>query len=202
MAISVSRPPRAAADPGCLLTVGASKTDSRPLRRRRVAEVAIRQTRSDFRLVSCDANGRPDEPVDELPRPIAEACKACSDLYERISYMPPWVSYIAFNSSYAVGGGAFVGPPVDDRVEIAYFTLPEHEGQGFATLTAHGLVAIARENRPGVEIFAKSAPGTNASTAILTKLGFRMIGTTIDDDIGEAWAWLLERRPPEPPRSG
>ena len=89
-----------------------------------------------------------------------------------------------------VGGGAFVGPPVEDRVEIAYFTLPEHEGHGFATLTAQGLITIAQGAHPKIEIFAKTAPEANASAAILTKLGFTMIGTTSDHEIGEAWAWL------------
>jgi ribosomal-protein-alanine N-acetyltransferase len=145
----------------------------------------------DFRLIACDADGRPDEPVAELPSAIAEACKGCSDLYKRLGYRPPWVSYIALYSDAAVGSGAFVGPPVEGRVEIAYFTLPEHEGNGFATLTAQGLIAIAQECQPKVEIFAKTTPEANASTAILTKLGFEFVGTTIDHEIGEAWAWLL-----------
>ena len=105
--------------------------------------------------------------------------------------MPPWVSYIAIDSKSAVGGGAFVAPPDRDRVEIAYYTLPEHEGRGFATLTAQGLITIARQSQPYLQIYAKTAPETNASTAILTKLGFKMVGTTTDDEIGEAWAWLL-----------
>jgi RimJ/RimL family protein N-acetyltransferase len=140
----------------------------------------------------CNADGRPDEPIDALPAPIADACVASSDLYKRIGYVPPWVSYVALNSVYAVGGGAFVGPPAGNRVEIAYFTLPEHSARGFGTLTARRLVAIARETLPTVEIFAKTLPEANASTAILSKLGFRMVGSTTDDDVGEAWAWLFE----------
>jgi len=152
------------------------------------------KTDPSFRLVACDANGRPDELIAELPSPIAEACKGCSDLYKRLGYMPPWVSYIALYSDFPVGSGAFVGPPVGNRVEIAYFTVPEHERRGFATLTAQGLVAIARECQPNVEIFAKTAPESNASTAILKNIGFELIGTTIDHEIGEAWAWLLAPR--------
>jgi RimJ/RimL family protein N-acetyltransferase len=150
-----------------------------------------RHASSGFRLVACDPDGRPDEAAVELPGAILQACAASADLYRRLAYVRPWVSYIAFDSESAVGGGAFVGPPVENRVEIAYFTLPEHEGQGFATHTAQRLVAIARESRPAIEIFAKTEPETNASTAILTRLGFRMVGTTTDHEIGEAWAWLL-----------
>jgi len=148
-------------------------------------------TDPNFRLVACDADGRPDDAIGELPGPIAEACKGCSDLYKRLGYVPPWVSYIALYSDSPVGSGAFVGPPVGERVEIAYFTVPEHAGRGLATLTAKGLIAIARECQPKVEIFAKTAPVSNASTAILTKIGFELVGTTIDHEIGEAWAWLL-----------
>ena len=106
------------------------------------------QTNLDFRLVSCDPDGRPDEPIDELPHPIAVACKACSDLYKRTAYARPWVSYIALSSGSPVGGGAFVGPPVGGRVEIAYFTLPEHSGHGFATLTAQGTCEIQTNSPP------------------------------------------------------
>jgi ribosomal-protein-alanine N-acetyltransferase len=161
------------------------------LERTTMRQTNYRQARFSFRLVGCDPDGRPDEPVGELPGAIVEACAASADLYRRLAYVRPWVSYIALDSKSAVGGGAFVGPPVDNRVEIAYFTLPEHEGQGFAKLTAQRLVAIARESRPAIEIFAKTEPETNASTAILTSLGFRMVGTTTDHEIGEAWAWLL-----------
>jgi [ribosomal protein S5]-alanine N-acetyltransferase len=150
-----------------------------------------RSATPDFRLVGCDPDGRPDEPVGDLPHPIAEACRACSDLYKRVGYERPWVSYIALVAGSPVGGGAFVAPPVGNRVEVAYFTLPEHAGSGFATLTLKSLIAIARNRQPAVEIYAKTAPEANASTAVLAKLGFNMAGTTTDDEIGEAWAWLL-----------
>jgi RimJ/RimL family protein N-acetyltransferase len=153
--------------------------------------MSIEQARDDFRLVICGIDGRPTGLPADLPEALIETCDATAELYRRTGFTPPWVSYIALRGSLVIGGGAFVGPPFDNRVEIAYFTLAEFEGQGCATLTATQLVKLARDNRPGVEIFAKTLPHMNASTSILSRLGFKKIGNTIDDDVGEAWAWLL-----------
>jgi [ribosomal protein S5]-alanine N-acetyltransferase len=88
-----------------------------------------------------------------------------------------------------VGGGAFVGPPRDGRVEIAYFTAPELEGRGYATCTAANLCTIARGARSDIVITAFTLPETNASTAILTKLGLKYFGKAVDPDAGEVWEW-------------
>lgn len=144
-----------------------------------------------FRLVRCDPLGHPIEPIGQLGSAIEESCRACADLYSRIGYEAPWVSYISVANGAPVGGGAFVGAPKEGRVEIAYFTLPEFEGSGYATATARGLFAIARSARPDVLVFAKTLPEENASTKILQRVGFRHVGDTSDDDIGVAWLWEL-----------
>ena len=46
-------------------------------------------------------------------------------------------------------GGAFVGAPQDNCVEIAYFMLKEKEGRGYATNTVAGLIDIARRSARG-----------------------------------------------------
>lgn len=149
------------------------------------------QLEADFRLVACDRAGRPCSPLATMPGPIIDACAATAELYERLGFHPPWIGYVALADRVAVGGGAFVGPPGNGRVEIAYFILDEHQGKGFATRTARELVTIARAAEPEIEVFAKTAPEPNASTAVLSRLGFEMIGTTTDDEVGNAWAWLL-----------
>jgi RimJ/RimL family protein N-acetyltransferase len=88
-----------------------------------------------------------------------------------------------------VGGGAFVGPPRDGVVEIAYYTLAAHQGRGHATATAAALCAIARAAQPGIVLEAFTLPERNASTAILARLGFRQVGTAQDPDAGTVWAW-------------
>jgi RimJ/RimL family protein N-acetyltransferase len=145
-----------------------------------------------FCLVACGRDGRPARRLDRLPTVILETCEATATFYERVGFHPPWIGYIALDGDVSVGGGAFVGPPDGDRVEIAYFTLPECQSQGYATRIAASLVSIARGARPGIQIYAKTAPEQGASSSILTRLGFRQIGIAVDDEIGEAWAWLLE----------
>jgi RimJ/RimL family protein N-acetyltransferase len=144
-----------------------------------------------FRLVEIGPDGHPSERLGALPSAIREACRATANLYRRNGFHPPWVGYLALDGPAAVGGGAFVGPPREAAVEIAYFTLPEHQGRGHATRTAAALIGIARGAAPTVGVCAKTAPRHGPSTAILARLGFRRIGVAVDHEIGEAWAWRL-----------
>lgn len=142
-----------------------------------------------FVLVPCDAQGKPLQPVNGMSAQLLAACAQSADLYRRIGYHPPWVSYVATDSGEGVGGGAFVGAPKDGLVEIAYFTVDPLQGRGYATRTAHGLVAIARQAAPGIGIKALTLPEVNASTRILVRLGFRHVGMAHDVDAGEVWEW-------------
>jgi RimJ/RimL family protein N-acetyltransferase len=143
-----------------------------------------------FALVACAREGTIASPC-ERAREIDQACAATAAMYDRLGFDPPWIGYIAISSGTAVGGGSFVGAPADNRVEIAYFTLVDHRRTGVATQIARRLVEIARHHAPGIALYANTMPEENVSTRILTRLGFRRIGTDIDDEIGEAWAWLL-----------
>jgi ribosomal-protein-alanine N-acetyltransferase len=144
-----------------------------------------------FRLVGCGRDGAPSENLGELSRAIQENCEATAALYRRAGFMVPWIAYLSVLDGTVVGGGAFVGPPKQNRVEIAYFTLSEYQSKGMASRTANLLVRLAKEANPSIELFAKTLPELNASTTILSRLGFRQIGIVADDDIGEAWGWLL-----------
>jgi [ribosomal protein S5]-alanine N-acetyltransferase len=140
-------------------------------------------------LIRCTPDGKPVTPIGELPEELAANCAATADLYRRIGYTDPWVGYIAVASDRPVGGGAFVGAPKDGCVEIAYFTLPACQGQGYASQTAAGLVAIARAFDPAVNLKAFTLMEENASVRILRKLGFAVVGTAQDADAGEVWEW-------------
>jgi RimJ/RimL family protein N-acetyltransferase len=145
-----------------------------------------------FRLVPIGRDGHPVQHLDDdLPAAMAEICAATVEFYERVGFEPPWIGYISLCDDVPVGGGGFVGPPEGGRVEIAYHTLPEHQSRGYATRTAASLIAIARETWPEIHIYAKTLPEWGPSGALLARLGFQRIGTTIDHEIGEAWAWLL-----------
>ncbi len=144
-----------------------------------------------LRLVMCMANGQPSEPGLQLPATVQSYATACASLYERVGFVPPWVSYIVLDGDVPVGGGAFVGPATNGFVEIAYYTLPSYENQGVATFAAAGLVDIARQSETARVVTAKTLPLHNASTAILNRLGFVQSGIVIDEDVGEAWEWRL-----------
>jgi ribosomal-protein-alanine N-acetyltransferase len=147
---------------------------------------------SPFRLVACDPSGAPSEDLGELPPVIRETCAATADHYGRVGFVKPWVGYFAVQGDVIVGGGAFVAPPTEGQVEIAYFTLPEFQGRGMAQRTARELVRLARAADPSIRLFAKTLPEFNASTTILARLGFLQAGTVTDHEIGEAWAWELD----------
>jgi ribosomal-protein-alanine N-acetyltransferase len=142
-----------------------------------------------FSLVRCGADGIPLSPISDVPEAIVETYAANADLFRRVGYVLPWVSYVAVDDGRAVGGGAFVGPPRDNRVEIAYFTLGELEGLRYATRTASELVAIARNAIPGITIAAFTLRESNASTKILQRLGLRVFGDARDPDAGDVWEW-------------
>ena len=144
-----------------------------------------------FRLVPCGRDGQPAEPIGPLPQAILDINDMSAEFYSRTVYEPPWVGYLALDCATVVGTGGFAGPPEDNRVEIAYGTLPEYERRGYAGRTAQALIAIAYAALPGVEIYAKTLPEDGPSPRVLRRLGLRLIGTAIDHDIGIACAWLL-----------
>jgi RimJ/RimL family protein N-acetyltransferase len=125
----------------------------------------------------------------DVPDAIVATYAANADLYRRVGFVPPWVSYVAVEDGRAVGGGAFVGSPRGNCVEIAYFTLQEFEGRGYATRTASELVAIARNANPGITIVAFTLRESNASTKILQRLGLRLFDNAQDPDAGDVWEW-------------
>jgi|SRR5450631_3549167 len=145
-----------------------------------------------FSLVRCGADGHPLTPIAMVPETIVAAYAANADLYRRVGFVEPWVSYVAVDEGRAVGGGAFVGPPRENRLEIAYFTLKELEGRSYATRTATALVAIARNANPEIVITAFTLRETNASTKILQRLGLKLFGDAHDPDAGDVWEWRTQ----------
>ena len=145
--------------------------------------------RMAFSLVRCGADGSPLTPISDVAEEIVATYAANADLYRRLSFIPPWVSYVAVDAGRAVGGGAFVGPPRNNRVEIAYFTRKELQGLGYATHTASALVEIARRANPSLVICAFTLRESSASTKILQRLGFKLFGDAQDPDAGDVWEW-------------
>lgn len=112
------------------------------------------------------------------------------DFYPKIGFEPPWVGYFVMRDGIGVGSCGFVGAPHDGRVEIAYWTFKEYEGEGVASFACRELLEIAQNADPTVIVTAKTAPENNASTKILTKNGFTYSEVVQDHEIGDAWLWI------------
>jgi RimJ/RimL family protein N-acetyltransferase len=105
---------------------------------------------------------------------------------------PEWPGYALALGEQAVGGGGYKTPPAQGEVEIAYFTAPEYEGQGYAGQTARLLIARAWRVDPTLTITAETLMEENASAKLLQRIGFEQTDSRIDPDEGiEVWHWKL-----------
>ena len=108
-----------------------------------------------------------------------------------------WSGYFVVdtNTREVVGSCAFKGQPTEDgTVEIAYFTYPDFEGQGYATSMARKLIELATSCATVKRVIAHTLPGANASTRVLQKVSMTLVGEVIDPDDGRVWQWQLEIR--------
>lgn len=119
--------------------------------------------------------------------------KSCDELYLKIGYNFPWVGYFVMNENQIVGSCGFTGQPKDGEVEIAYWTFQQYERQGVSTFSCKQLVLISQLADPAITITAKTAPEHNASSKILQNSGFKFEKIVQDDEIGDAWFWVLRK---------
>lgn len=129
-----------------------------------------------------------DDPRIQSSDFLKDLCASTIAMYPNGAPELPWAGYLAEEHGILVGTCAFKSAPIDGEVEIAYFTFPEHEGQGVATRMAQLLVNLASENGV-VRTKAQTLPEPNASTRILEKLGFVFAGSVNHPEDGEVWEW-------------
>ena len=118
--------------------------------------------------------------------------KTYDEYYPKIGYILPWVGYFVINKNKIVGACGFTGQPKEGKVEIAYWTFKEYEGQGISSFSCIELILISKQFDPAIIITAKTAPEHNASTKILQNNGFTFTEIVQDDEIGDAWFWILK----------
>lgn len=171
------------------LCVGAIRESGERGAPRGPLDADVKPALMEFSLVQCDPDGAPMESIAHMPDQLVANCVATADLYRRIGFVRPWVGYVAVDDGEGVGGGAFVGAPQNNSVEIAYFTLKDKEGRGYATRTVAGLIEIARQHEPRIVLKAFTLREHNASTSILRRFGFRVVGDAHDKDAGAVWEW-------------
>jgi [ribosomal protein S5]-alanine N-acetyltransferase len=114
------------------------------------------------------------------------------DYYPRAGFNLPWVAYLVVKDDKVVGSCGFTGQPIDGKVEIAYWTFKEFEGQGIASFACKELIRMSQDTDPALVITAKTAPEHNASTRILENNKFNFVGIVQDEEIGDAWLWTLK----------
>ncbi|MES2780832.1 MAG: GNAT family N-acetyltransferase [Bacteroidota bacterium] len=114
------------------------------------------------------------------------------DYYPQIGFNLPWVAYLVVKQNKVVGSCSFTGQPNEGKVEIAYWTFTEYEGQGIASFACKELIKIAQNADPKVTVTAKTAPEHNASTRILENNNFIFTEIVQDEEIGDAWLWTLK----------
>lgn len=115
------------------------------------------------------------------------------DFYPKIGFNIPWVGYFVIRQDKIVGSCGFVGRPKDGKVEVAYWTFKEFEGQGIASFACKELVSIAYRTDPSLTVTAKTLPEHNASTKILENNNFIFTEIVQDDKIGDAWFWTHKK---------
>ena len=142
-----------------------------------------------LRLIPINQRGKPAERIPNLPDIAEEIGAAQMRLYQTEGYQPPWTGYFAVADDRCIGCCSFKSPPKDGRVEIAYFTLPPFEGRRYATTMAEQLVQMAESTDPKVIVFAQTLPEESASTAILRRLNFELLGSVDHPEDGPVWEW-------------
>jgi RimJ/RimL family protein N-acetyltransferase len=127
---------------------------------------------------------------------ISENCQdliqMMDEFYIKVGFNIPWVGYFLLLNNQIVGTAGFTGQPVDNTVEISYWTFKEWEGQGLASMACKELISIAQKANPSVTITAKTLPEYNASTKILQNNNFKYVKIVQDHEIGDAWLWVRE----------
>ncbi len=118
-----------------------------------------------------------------------ESLQISIDFYTRIGFVPPWIGYYAKLNNEFVGAAGFKGPPKNKKVEIAYGTFRKYEGKGVGTKICRQLVLQALKTDPEIIITARTLPEESASTGILKKNGFVLLGTIWDEEDGNVWEW-------------
>ena len=142
-------------------------------------------------LIAITENGELAKPMPSTPSVAAEIVGATTQLYRAVGYEPPWIGYLAIENGICLGTCGFKSPPQNNRVEIAYFTFPGYESRGVATRMAAELIRLALEKMPAVTVAAQTLPEENASTSVLKKLRFRLVGTVEHPEDGLVWEWQL-----------
>jgi ribosomal-protein-alanine N-acetyltransferase len=110
----------------------------------------------------------------------------------------PWkdgFAVVHVGDNTVIGLCSFTGPPsADEMVEIAYGIAPGYQNRGHATEAARELIAYAMASGRVRTIRAHTLPQANASTRVLMKCGFTLVGEVTHPEDGVVWRWEMPRK--------
>ena len=124
-----------------------------------------------------------------LPEIALSVIAMVHEMYRKEGFISPWICYLAVEKQTVVGSCGFKAPPKENGVELAYFTFPSHEGRGVATRMVQKLLDLAKVSAPAIVVKAQTLPEESASTRILRKLNFGMVGEVHHAEDGKVWEW-------------
>ena len=144
-----------------------------------------------MKLVTIEQDGRVAIAAEDQSGSVSGVIEQTVALYQRRGYEPPWIGYLAVEQGIWLGTCGFAGPVSDGEVEIAYFTFPGQEGRGVATQMAAELLARTRTDAAlhGLVYIAHTLPQEGASTSILRRHGFSLLGSIVHPEDGAIWKW-------------
>lgn len=125
---------------------------------------------------------------------IVEVARQTGEMLRVSGKQPPWCGYLAVNqiTRMFIGTCGFKsGPSNEGIVEIAYFTFPDSERQGYATEMARALTDIAQRAGNVQKLVAHTIPEKNPSTRVLEKIGMQFCGEWAHPEEGRVWRWEM-----------
>lgn len=86
------------------------------------------------------------------------------DYYNRVGFNRPWIGYFAtIDGVEIIGCGGYKGKPQEGKIEIAYHTFKDFEGQGIGTEICRQLVLLSLQTDPAIRIIARTLIEKNGS---------------------------------------
>ena len=114
---------------------------------------------------------------------------ATVDFYNVVGFNRPWIGYVVTMEGQIVGSAGYKGKPVDNKVEIAYGTIPAFQNKGIGTQICRHLVNLASATDPLLQITARTLPDNYSSIEVLKKNNFKLLGMVYDKDDGDVQEW-------------
>jgi [ribosomal protein S5]-alanine N-acetyltransferase len=149
------------------------------------------------KLILSSVNAIEDNVIAETERElIKQVAGQTKEFMEKNSIPQQWGSFLAadIDQKIIIGTCSFKGAPDSNGVvEIAYYTFPSYERQGYATSMAQMLIDIATSSSSVKDVIALTLAEKNPSTSVLKKVGMRFAGEYNDPEDGLVWRWIYDR---------